>query len=120
MDKTLLHTTIRSLAAVYQTVKREGAVLNTISACQAYVDTNSGRWPNSWADIDTLVPDSRDGGVHDRVTVDFDADPRVLATQDSDHFTGIVADSPVYIHGHEIESLLNTLRRYHPQASDDG
>lgn len=96
------------------------AVLNTITACNIYLTENEGRWPSSWADIDPLMPDERDWGVHDSVTVDFNANPRELAIQDSNRFTGITVESPVYIHHGEIDALLTTLRVYHCDAQTGG
>lgn len=96
------------------------AVLNTITACNIYLTENDGKWPSSWADIDPLMSEERDWGVHDCVTVDFNADPCELATQDSNRFTGITVESPVYIHYGEIDVLLTTLRVYHCDAQTGG
>jgi hypothetical protein len=96
------------------------AVMNTISACNAFVIETNGDWPTSWADIDPLMPDDRDWNVHAVVTVDFSADPRVLACQDTDGFTGITVEHPVYIHNLEIDALLETLRRFYPASHGGG
>ena len=123
----ILLVTVTAFVAIFYSVRTAltaernlHAVLNTITACNIYLTENDGQWPSSWADIDPLMPDERDWGVHDCVTVDFNADPCELATQDSNRFTGITVQSPVYVHHGEIDALLTTLRVYHGDAQKGG
>ena len=58
-----------------------------------YIETNDGRWPKSWEDLETvsaLRPELQSvSRLRQFVDIDFDADPEVLAKQTPEEFRAI-------------------------------
>jgi hypothetical protein len=97
---------------------------------QKYVETHNGRWPSSWEALATVNPGEPwnhsspqiSPSIQQRVAIDFAADPAQLARQSKAEFTAIrPAKAPPgdYRDYWQIESLLGTLRKYHPQLTNE-
>lgn len=96
------------------------AMIDATNACHSYVDEHEGAWPRSWEDIDPYVRDGRAHITRPRVTIDFDADPAILATQDSSSFTGIQPNLPIYdAYQSFVDALIETLKQHHSPNIDE-
>lgn len=84
-------------------------------ACCQFVQKNTGAWPSSWDDLRRIDPETDFASVAKRVSFDFEADPKTLATQTPESFTAIVPNSPCYVYDSEIQSLISLLRSHYPQ-----
>lgn len=87
---------------------------------QDFVETHDGRWPRSWEELaKNQNPPQISPSLRQRVIIDFDADPAALARQRNEEFIAISPVQPpsaTYRDYWQIESLLETLRKYHPPA----
>jgi hypothetical protein len=92
-----------------------------------YIVDHEGAWPRSWEDLEGMA--SREVGMFEwpadkeevwrYVSVDFTADPDVLATQSVREFTAIQPLGPCYSYDPEIESLLKTLRKQRREEENE-
>lgn len=86
-----------------------------------FVEQHDGQWPQAWEqfpkrDLEFVGPAARQ-----RIHVDFQADPAQLARQTKAEFTAIRPVTTVpgdYRNSWRIDSLLETLRKHHPPATD--
>jgi hypothetical protein len=62
-----------------------------------------------------MDPETDFGDVSERVTFDFDADPRQIANQTPQTFRAITPHKPCYYRiDAEVQRLIDTIQRYHP------
>lgn len=91
-----------------------------------YVEKNEGQWPRSWHDVATINPGEPFNGpgsvetMQTQLIIDFQADPARLAQQLPEEFVAIrprgAAMDAAYLDHWQIQSLLETLRKFHPTA----
>jgi hypothetical protein len=112
--------------AASQSLHAEAALHATNEACELvteYVRQNHGAWPRSWQDLELLslpidrfnvFPWPKDSQkLQQYVTIDFSADPALLAKQSVDDFEAIQPIGPCFSYKHDsyVPNLLNTLRK---------
>lgn len=83
-----------------------------------YVETNDGKWPSSWHDLEKVEPQYKNlawpESVHDIsecITIDFSADPAILATQEPQSFNALRARKNFYSYNSEKIIVIEALRK---------
>ena len=111
-------------SAAYVSLRAEKALhatLYTIDLVQKYVDQHEGRWPRSWADLESLPapgPQFRwpedSPELQSYVVVDFSVDPRQIAKQTEDEFDAILPAVPSYSFRQRgsVGALIKSLWKY--------
>ncbi|MEK6237152.1 MAG: hypothetical protein N2C14_20785, partial [Planctomycetales bacterium] len=82
-------------------------------ACYQYIEQHDGAWPRSWDDLRKVGPEFDYEGLSRNVSVDFDADPRVLASQTPASFKAVQPKEPCFEHDHHLLQLIDLLKKYH-------
>ena len=85
-------------------------------ATLAYIQQHNGKWPATWDDLRAVRPEADFDSVAKRVNFDFQADPRIVATQSPGSFTAIQRNSPCYPIDDQIQQVIDSLKRYHGPA----
>ena len=78
-----------------------------------FVEANNGAWPKSWDDLSAIAPNNDYEWVAQHVEYDFDADPAELARLTPGMFNAIKNKKRYYDFCLEIETLIDTLKRFH-------
>jgi hypothetical protein len=89
------------------------ALFQVHQATGEYIEQSNGQWPRSWNDLRALRPDTDFDWVAERVKIDFNANPRRIAGQTPGEFTAIVPDQPCFVYDDQVQSLIDTLKKYH-------
>jgi hypothetical protein len=102
--------------------------LLTLDLVTAHVRAHHGKWPRSWSDLERQHPEGRYlfrwpedvATVREYVTVDFEADPVVVAQQSKDEFAAVrpVGPSFSYRGRWQLEALLAAVREFQAPSTD--
>ena len=80
-----------------------------------FVETNNGDWPASWDDLSSIAPSNDYDWVEQHIEYDFDANPAELARLTPDRFNAIKNKRRNLDFDSEIQSLIDTLKKFHGQ-----
>lgn len=110
----------RAISAALHAENGLHATRFTIAAVEDYVRKHDGTWPRSWNDLEQSSPQMRDvyrftdgpDKVEEFVSVDFNADPDLLAKQNADEFYAIKPVRPSFEnYRSHLPFLLDALRQ---------